>query len=98
MELGMIGLGKMGANMAQRLVRGGHRVVGFDPGAEARARAGQFGAESVESLQAMVAALATPRAVWMMVPAGDITGSTVDALFSLLSAGDSIIDGVNSIF
>lgn len=96
MELGMIGLGKMGANMAQRLVRGGHRVVGFDPGAEARARVEGFGAESAGSLQAMVAALAAPRAVWMMVPAGDITGSTVDALLSLLSAGDTIIDGGNS--
>ncbi|MGH8063413.1 MAG: NAD(P)-binding domain-containing protein, partial [Pseudoxanthomonas sp.] len=63
MELGMIGLGKMGANMAQRLVRGGHRVVGFDPGAEARARVEQFGAESADSLQAMVAALAAPRVV-----------------------------------
>ena len=96
MELGMIGLGKMGANMAQRLVRGGHRVVGFDPGVEARTRVEQFGAESADSLQAMVAALAAPRAVWMMVPAGDITGSTVDALLSLLSAGDTIIDGGNS--
>ncbi|KAF1717833.1 6-phosphogluconate dehydrogenase (decarboxylating) [Pseudoxanthomonas yeongjuensis] len=96
MELGMIGLGKMGANMAQRLVRGGHRVVGFDPGAEARMRVEQFGAEPVDSLQAMVAALAAPRAVWMMVPAGDITGGTVDALLSLLSAGDTIIDGGNS--
>jgi 6-phosphogluconate dehydrogenase len=96
MELGMIGLGKMGANMAQRLVRGGHRVVGFDPGAEARTRAEQFGAETADSLQAMVAILAAPRAVWMMVPAGDITGSTVDALLSLLAAGDTIIDGGNS--
>ena len=96
MELGMIGLGKMGANMAQRLLRGGHRVVGFDPGAEARMRAGQFGAETVDSLQAMVAALAAPRAVWMMVPAGDITGGTVDALLSLLAPGDTIIDGGNS--
>ena len=96
MELGMIGLGKMGANMAQRLVRGGHRVVGFDPGTEARTRVEKFGAETVDSLQAMVATLAAPRAVWMMVPAGDITGSTVDALLSLLSPGDTIIDGGNS--
>ena len=96
MELGMVGLGKMGANMAQRLVRGGHRVVGFDPGAEARARVEGFGVESAGSLQAMVAALAAPRAVWMMVPAGDITGGTVDALLSLLSADDIIIDGGNS--
>ncbi len=96
MELGMIGLGKMGANMAQRLVRGGHRVVGFDPDPQARKRIEGFGAESADSLQAMTAALAAPRAVWMMVPAGDITGGTVDALLSLLSAGDTIIDGGNS--
>ena len=96
MELGMIGLGKMGANMAQRLVRGGHRVVGFDPDPRARKRIEGFGAESADSLPAMVAALAAPRAVWMMVPAGDITGGTVDALLSLLSAGDTIIDGGNS--
>jgi 6-phosphogluconate dehydrogenase len=96
MELGMIGLGKMGANMAQRLVQGGHRVVGFDPVPEARKRVEGFGAESADSLQAMVARLAAPRAVWMMVPAGDITGSTVDALLSLLDKGDTIIDGGNS--
>ena len=96
MELGMIGLGKMGANMAQRLVQGGHRVVGFDPVPEARKRVEGFGAESAESLQAMVAKLAAPRAVWMMVPAGDITGSTVDALLALLAKGDTIIDGGNS--
>ena len=96
MELGMVGLGKMGANMVQRLVRGGHRVVGFDPDPQARKRIEGFGAESADSLQAMTAALAAPRAVWMMVPAGDITGGTVDALLSLLSTGDTIIDGGNS--
>jgi 6-phosphogluconate dehydrogenase len=96
MELGMIGLGKMGANMAQRLVRGGHRVVGFDPKPEVRELVEGFGAESADSLQAMVSKLAAPRAVWMMVPAGDITGSTVDALLALLAKGDTIIDGGNS--
>jgi 6-phosphogluconate dehydrogenase len=96
MELGMIGLGKMGANMAQRLVRGGHRVVGFDPKPEVRKLVEGFGAESADSLQAMVSKLAAPRAVWMMVPAGDITGSTVDALLALLAKGDTIIDGGNS--
>ena len=96
MDIGMIGLGKMGANMAQRLVRGGHRVVGFDPRPEARALVEQSGAESADSLQAMVGKLAAPRAVWMMVPAGDITGSTVDALMALLEKGDTIIDGGNS--
>jgi 6-phosphogluconate dehydrogenase len=96
MDIGMIGLGKMGANMAQRLVRGGHRVVGFDPKPEARKLVEDFGAESADSLQAMVGKLAAPRAVWMMVPAGDITGSTVDALMALLEKGDTIIDGGNS--
>ena len=96
MQLGMIGLGKMGANMAQRLVRGDHDVVGFDPKPEARKRIEDFGADSADSLQAMVAKLDAPRAVWMMVPAGDITGSTIDALLPLLAAGDTIIDGGNS--
>ncbi len=96
MELGMIGLGKMGANMAQRLVLGGHRVVGFDPQPDARKRVEEFGATSADSLQAMVDKLAAPRVVWMMVPAGDITGRTIDALLSLLGAGDTIIDGGNS--
>lgn len=96
MDIGMIGLGKMGANMAQRLVLGGHRVVGFDPKREARKRVEDFGAESADSLQAMVAKLQRPRAVWMMVPAGAITHATIDALLPLLAAGDTIIDGGNS--
>ena len=96
MDLGMIGLGRMGANMAQRLVRGGHRVVGFDPRPEAREQAQSFGADAVDSLQAMVARLDAPRVVWMMVPAGDITSSTIEALLPLLAAGDTIIDGGNS--
>jgi 6-phosphogluconate dehydrogenase len=96
MELGMIGLGKMGANMAQRLVRGGHRVVGFDPRPEARSLAEGFGAESAASLEALVGKLPAPRVAWMMVPAGDITGSTVDALAKLLAPGDTIVDGGNS--
>jgi len=96
MELGMIGLGKMGANMAQRLVRGGHRVVGFDPSQEARAGVEAFGVETATSLDAMVDKLSAPRVAWMMVPAGDITGGTVDALMKLLAAGDTIVDGGNS--
>ncbi|MEP6907587.1 MAG: phosphogluconate dehydrogenase (NAD(+)-dependent, decarboxylating) [Pseudoxanthomonas sp.] len=96
MDIGMIGLGKMGANMAQRLVRGGHRVVGFDPKPEARRTVEDFGAESADSLQAMIAKLQAPRAVWMMVPAGAITHGTIDALLPLLAAGDTIIDGGNS--
>ncbi|MEP6609757.1 MAG: phosphogluconate dehydrogenase (NAD(+)-dependent, decarboxylating) [Burkholderiaceae bacterium] len=96
MDVGMIGLGRMGANMSERLVRGGHRVVGFDPKAEARARVEQCGAGSAESLDALVATLAPPRALWLMVPAGAITEATITALLPLLGAGDTVIDGGNS--
>ena len=97
MELGMIGLGRMGANMAQRLLRGGHRVVGFDPNADARARRWRpTAAAAPTSLQALVAALPAPRTLWMMVPAGEITDDTVTALCALLEPGDTIIDGGNS--
>jgi 6-phosphogluconate dehydrogenase len=96
MELGMIGLGRMGANMTERLVKGGHRVVGFDPDPEARARIDGIGAESVASLELLVGGLNAPRALWMMVPAGSITDGTVTALLPLLAAGDVLIDGGNS--
>ena len=88
MELGMIGLGRMGANMTERLVKGGHRVVGFDPKPEARERVEDKGAESAASLASLVASLKTPRTVWMMVPAGSITDGTVTALLPLLVAGE----------
>jgi 6-phosphogluconate dehydrogenase len=96
MELGMIGLGRMGANMAERLVKGGHRVIGFDPKPEARTQLEGKGAASAASLDALVASLKAPRILWMMVPAGDITDGTVNALLPLLAAGDVIIDGGNS--
>jgi 6-phosphogluconate dehydrogenase len=96
MDIAMIGLGKMGANMAQRLLRGGHRVVGFDPAASARKALADQGAEVAESLVAMVAKLSAPRVVWMMVPAGAVTDATVQGLVPLLAAGDAIIDGGNS--
>ena len=96
MELGMIGLGRMGANMAERLVKGGHHVIGFDPKPDARSAIEAFGAASADSLAAMVAKLAAPRTVWMMVPSGDITSGTVDALLKVLVSGDTIIDGGNS--
>jgi 6-phosphogluconate dehydrogenase len=98
MELGMIGLGRMGANMAQRLVQHGHRVVGFDPGAQARERAGQGGIEPVDSLAAMLERLPAPRVVWMMVPAGDPVDRTIDDLLPQLAAGDTLIDGGNSFY
>jgi 6-phosphogluconate dehydrogenase len=96
MELGMVGLGRMGANMARRLLRGGHKVVGFDPNEEARRQLEQAGGGSASSLEALVAALPAPRAVWMMVPAGAITDGTVETLSGLLAPGDTLIDGGNS--
>ncbi len=96
MELGMIGLGRMGANMTERLVKGGHRVVGFDPKPEARAQVEAKGAESAASLELLVASLKAPRTLWMMVPAGSITDGTVIALLPLLAAGDVLVDGGNS--
>ena len=96
MELGMIGLGRMGANMTERLVRGGHRVVGFDPKEEARKRVEDNGAESAVSLEALTAKLKPSRTLWMMVPAGAITDTTINTLLPLLEAGDTLIDGGNS--
>lgn len=96
MDLGMIGLGRMGANMAQRLVEGGHRVVGHDPAEAARDAAAKGGIETSASLKDMVDALPAPRVVWMMVPAGTIVDATLAALRPLLAAGDVVIDGGNS--
>jgi 6-phosphogluconate dehydrogenase len=92
----MIGLGRMGANMAQRLMRGGHKVVGYDPAEAARALLEKNGAQTAASLEQMVAKLKAPRAIWLMVPAGEITDSTITNLVPLLAAGDTIIDGGNS--
>jgi 6-phosphogluconate dehydrogenase len=96
MELGMIGLGRMGANMTERLVRGGHRVVGFDPNEEARKRVADKGADSAASLEALTAKLKPSRTLWMMVPAGAVTDTTINALLPLLEAGDTLVDGGNS--
>jgi 6-phosphogluconate dehydrogenase len=96
MELGMVGLGRMGASMAERLVRGGHRVVGLDPNPDARKRIEGKGAESAASLEALIAKLRAPRALWLMLPAGEATGETVVALQTLLAAGDVVVDGGNS--
>jgi 6-phosphogluconate dehydrogenase len=96
MQIAMIGLGRMGANMAQRLLRGGHEVVGFDPAEAARKQIEGKGARSAVSLETLVAKLNTPRVLWLMVPAGAITDGTITALTPLLAAGDTIIDGGNS--
>ncbi|HEY5613886.1 MAG TPA: NAD(P)-binding domain-containing protein, partial [Lysobacter sp.] len=93
MKVGMIGLGRMGGNMAQRLMRGGHQVVGFDPMAEARQTLEAQGAEAVESLVMLVAKLPMPRTLWLMVPAGAITDATLSTLLPLLAAGDTVVDG-----
>ena len=98
MQLGFVGLGRMGLNMVTRLVRGGHQVVAYDRSQEPVARAEAAGARGVSSLDALVSALTAPRAVWVMVPAGDPTESTVSALGQLLSAGDTIVDGGNTNF
>ena len=92
----MIGLGRMGANMAQRLMRGGHKVVGFDPAEAARALLEKNGAQTAASLEQLVAKLKAPRTIWLMVPAGAITDGTIMNLMPLLAAGDTIIDGGNS--
>ncbi|MCR6663136.1 MAG: decarboxylating 6-phosphogluconate dehydrogenase [Luteimonas sp.] len=98
MQIGMIGLGRMGANMARRLSGGGHDVVGFDPSADARARLEAEGVASADSLQALVERLDAPRALWIMVPAGDPVDATIDALLPLLSSGDVLVDGGNSFY
>jgi len=98
MQLGFVGLGRMGLNMVTRLTRGGHQVVAYDRSVEAVARAGTAGARGADSLDALVAALTLPRSVWVMVPAGDPTESTVSALAGLLTPGDVIIDGGNTNF
>jgi 6-phosphogluconate dehydrogenase len=96
MEMGMIGLGKMGANMATRLIGAGHRVVAYDRSADAIAKAAEGGVVGADSLEALAGMLKAPRAVWIMVPAGDPTEQTVKALGAALSRGDTVIDGGNS--
>jgi 6-phosphogluconate dehydrogenase len=94
----MIGLGRMGANMTERLVRGGHRVIGYDRSGEAVQRVMAIGAEGAASMDALLARLAPPRAVWIMVPAGKAVDDVVDQLLPMLAPGDIIIDGGNSFF
>ncbi len=96
MELAMIGLGKMGLNMATRLVRGGHRVVGYARSEESINAAIKAGAEGAHSLEEAVAKLKASRVVWVMVPSGQTTDETIEKLSNLLSKGDVVIDGGNS--
>jgi 6-phosphogluconate dehydrogenase len=96
MELGMVGLGKMGANMTTRLVKDGHRIVVFDRNPPKVEAAVADGADGAESLEELVSKLSIPRAVWIMVPAGDPTQTVIETLVELLSPGDILIDGGNS--
>ncbi len=98
MNLAMIGLGRMGGNMVQRLLQRGHEVVAYDPDPAGRKRAADDGATVVDSLAAVVAHLAPPRIVWVMVPAGSPTEDTITQLVALLSPHDIVIDGGNSNF
>jgi 6-phosphogluconate dehydrogenase len=98
MQIGMIGLGRMGGNMVRRLMKGGHTCVVYDRGADVVAAYAKEGATPAKSVQDLVSKLQKPRAVWIMVPAGGPTESTVQELAGALEAGDTIIDGGNSFF
>ena len=96
MKIGMVGLGRMGANMTLRLTQNGHDVVAFDVNADAVEGIRKEGAEGVDTLDDLVKALDAPRAVWLMLPAGDPTEQTIAHLEGVLESGDTIVDGGNS--
>ena len=97
MQIGFVGLGKMGGNMVHRIRRDSDKeVVAFDFSAEAVKAAEEHGASGASSLEELCQQLSPPRAVWIMVPAGDPTQETIEKLLSLLEAGDMIVDGGNS--
>ncbi len=98
MELGIVGLGRMGANMARRLMRDGHRIVAYDVNADAVSALAGEGADGASSLQEVAAKLSAPRAVWVMVPSGEITEKTIADVAAVLEPGDAIVDGGNSYY
>src|SRR5688500_13396910 len=99
MQLGMIGLGRMGGNMVERLLRGGHQVVVFDRDPERTQEVGAMdGASPAASLEDLVRALVPPRVVWMMIPAGDPVEQMLASVMELVQPGDIVIDGGNSNF
>jgi 6-phosphogluconate dehydrogenase len=98
MELGMIGLGRMGANMVERLLKGGHSVVGYARTPEKVNQIVQKGAEGAHSMEELVSKLSPRRVIWLMIPAGDPVDKTIQALISLLDKDDVIIDGGNSFY
>ena len=97
MQLGMVGLGRMGANLVRRLTKDGHRCVAFDVNADAVRALEADGVTGATSLEGFVAALERPRAIWLMLPAA-VTQSTIDALVPLLDEDDVVIDGGNSYY
>jgi 6-phosphogluconate dehydrogenase len=98
MDLGIVGLGRMGANMARRLMRGGHRIVAYDVNADAVAKLAGEGADGASSPEELASKLEPPRSVWVMVPAGEITQKTIEGLAEVLDRGDAIVDGGNSYY
>jgi 6-phosphogluconate dehydrogenase len=99
MQIGIVGLGRMGGNIAKRLMRAGHDCVVYDIDAAARGALGEAGAQPAETLEALVAGLTEgPRAIWVMLPAGKVTEGTLAHLASCLAAGDILIDGGNSYY
>ena len=98
MQLGMVGLGRMGANLVRRLMRDGHDCVAFDRNPDVVAALEKEGATGANTLAGFVSKLSPPRVAWVMVPAGEITGTTIEALAALMQPGDMIIDGGNSYY
>ncbi|GAC1410952.1 MAG: decarboxylating 6-phosphogluconate dehydrogenase [Actinomycetota bacterium] len=98
MQIGFVGLGRMGAAMSRRLAEGGHDVVAYDRSAEAMHSVAAHGVGTADSLEALIAKLSAPRAIWVMVPSGAPTEDTISTLGTLLSAGDLIVDGGNSYY
>lgn len=98
MKIGFVGLGKMGGNMVKRLILKGHTVVAFDPAKEAREEAERSGARTVGSLTGLIEGVESPRVIWLMVPAGQVTEDVIDTLTPLLGKDDIVIDGGNSLY
>ncbi|GMR05262.1 MAG: decarboxylating 6-phosphogluconate dehydrogenase [Thermodesulfobacteriota bacterium] len=98
MHIGMVGLGRMGLNMARRLIRGGHEVTGYNINVDVTKEAEKEGLRGAYSLKELVSGLPSPRVVWLMVPAGGPVDASIEGLKGLLGAGDIVIDGGNSFY
>ncbi len=96
MQIGFVGLGRMGGNMVHRLLRDGHSVVGFDPASAARQAVTAAGGAAADSFKALATALTAPRTVWVMVPAGEPTDAVIRDLGGVLQPGDTVVDGGNT--